>query len=314
MAKFCVIVAAITGEDFFVSIGRSFYTLKGKFSTLFVVDGVAKVVMYSAAAVFSCVLWAFAWFVAAGISGEDTIGYQYTMWGEGTDLVTILQRILLVLLWILAVLLVYYPLIGILVCILWGSQLFGYYFGTSYLIGVFSGALANYLFTFFADVVLDVTTAMFTIVRIDHKNGKKIEGDLSEGSAASIGMYYFKLSGDDTGTELAVQQGTTVHVVVQQPMMAQPIMAQPYNGTGQVMMAQPMMAQPYNGGQMMAQPLMAQPYGQSTMGQPYGQSTMGQPMVYQATMVQPAYGQQPPQYADQPASSDPYDASKPTSG
>jgi len=220
-------------------------------------------------------------------------------------------------LWILEGLLVYYPLIGIIVCVLWGAPVFGYYLGTSFLIGVFSGALANYLFTFFADVILDVTTAMFTIVRIDHKNGIKIQGDLSAGSPASVGLYYFKLSGDDTGTELAVtpapavgnavpiqqQQGIQVQVVMQQqpmynqPMMAQPMMAQP-------MMAQPMMAQP-----MMAQPMMAQPYGQPTMAQPmYGQ----QPAYGQATMTQPQYGYQaPPGYAV--PQSDPYDASKPQS-
>jgi len=303
LAKFCIIVASITGEDFFVCVGRSYYTLKGKFSTLFVIDGVAKLVMYSACGVFSCVLWAFAWFVAAGISGEDTIGYQHDMWGDN-----ILNRILLVLLWILAVLLVYYPLVGLIVCVLWGSVVFGSYFGTSFLIGVFSGALANYLFTFFADVVLHVTTAMFTIVRIDHKNGVKIQGDLSAGSPASVGLYYFQLSGDDTGTELAVTPATgaaptgiQVQVSVQHP----------------VMMAQPV-GQPYGTQPMMAQPLMAQPVGQAYATQPvmmaqpvyapaYGQQTMTQPMY-----AQPVYGgSQAPAYS---ASSDPYDASKPIPG
>jgi len=293
LAKFCVIVAAITGEDFFVSVGRSYYTLKGKFATLLVVDGVAKTVMYSAAGVFSCVLWAFAWFVAAGISGEDTIGLQYNMWNNQTY--GTLYRVLMVFLWILAVLLVYYPLIGLIVCVLWGSVVFGTFFGTSYLIGVFSGALANYLFSFFADVVLDVTIAMFTIVRIDHRNGIKIQGDLSAGSPASVGTYYYKLSGDSE-TELATPAPAgqvQVQVTVQQPM-AQPMMAQP-------MMAQPMMAQP-----MMAQPMMAQPiYGQPQMAQPM----MAQPIYGQPTMAQQAYAQ-PPMYA-QPAPSDPYDASKP---
>jgi hypothetical protein len=301
LAKFCVIIASITGEDFYVCVGRSYYTLKGKFSTLFVVDGVAKLVMYSAAAVFSCVLWAFAWFVAAGISGEDTIGFQSDMWDR-----LILYRILLVALWILAGLLVYYPLVGIIVCVLWGSVVFGDYLGTSFLIGVFAGCLANYLFTFFADVVLDVTTAMFTIVRIDHLNGVKIQGDLSAGSPASVGLYYFRLSGDDTEmASVTTAQGggsVTVQVMVAQPMSQ----GQP------VMMAQPMMAQP-----MMAQPMMAQPaYGQTMMAQPaYGQTMMAQPMYAQPaygqqTMTQPAYGQAPPGYAPQ---SDPYDASKPSS-
>jgi hypothetical protein len=322
LAKFCVIISSITGEDFFVCVGRSYYTLKGKFTTLFVIDGVAKIVMYSAAAVFSCVLWAFAWFVAAGISGENTIGFQDDLWARG-----LLWQIVLVLLWIFAGVLVYYPLVGIIVCVLWGSVVFGVLFGTSFLIGVFAGALANYLFTFFADVVLDVTTAMFTIVRIDHLNGIKIKGDLSAGSPASVGAYYYKLSGDDTGTELvtpaaavaAPQGGMQVQVVVQQqsmvaqpvqyggqPMMAQPMMAQPYNG--QPMMAQPMMAQPYNGQPMMAQPYNGQPMmAQPMMAQPYGQTTMAQPMY-----AQPAYGQQPPGYNN--ASSDPYDASKPAAG
>jgi hypothetical protein len=272
LAKFCIIIAAITGEDFYVCVGRSYYTLRGKFATLFVVDGVSKVVMYSAAAVFSAVLWAFAWFVAAGISGEDTIGMQYRMWGSDGSYVW--ARILLILLWILAGLLVYYPLIGLIVCVLWGSVIFGYLLGTSFLIGIFAGALANYLFTFFADVVLDVTTAMFTIVRIDHKNGIKIQGDLSAGSPASVGMYYFKLSGDDTGTELVAapvatpvaqqQGGIQVQVVLQQPLMAQPMMAQPYGAP---------MAQPY--GAPMAQPMMAQPYG----AQPDG-PTLRRPTVW----------------------------------
>jgi len=281
-------------------------------------------VMYSAAAVFSCMLWAFAWFVAAGISGEDTIGYQHTMWN--TDL---LHQILLVVLWIFSGILVYYPLVGIIVCVLWGSVVFGTFLGTSFLIGVFAGCLANYLFTFFADVVLDVTTAMFTIVRIDHLNGVKIQGDLSAGSPASVGMYYYKLSGDDTGTELVTPAASSgapvaagsvqVQVVVQQPMMAQPMMAQPYNGqpyNGQPMMAQPMMAQPMMAQPMMAQPMMAQPYNGQTMGQPmmaqpYNGQTMGQPMMAQPMYGQTMpYGQQaPPGYNN--AQSDPYDASKP---
>jgi hypothetical protein len=326
LAKFCIIVAAITGEDFYVCVGRSYYTLRGKFATLFVVDGVSKLVMYSAAAVFSCVLWAFAWFVAAGISGEDTIGMQSDMWNYGGTWET-LYRIFLVALWILSCLLVYYPLIGLIVCVLWGSIVFGSTLGTSFLIGVFAGALANYLFTFFADVVLDVTTAMFTIVRIDHKNGIKIQGDLSAGSPASVGMYYFKLSGDDeTGTELASNQagavvaapvaqqqgGIQVQVVMSQPMYNQPMMAQPV--MAQPMMAQPMMAQPLMAQPMMAQPMMAQPY----YGQPaYGQPTMAQPVYGQA---QPAYGQAqygqgaPPGYVAPAPQSDPYDASKPLSG
>lgn len=315
LAKFCIIIASITGEDFFVCVGRSYYTLKGKFTTLFVVDGVAKLVMYGACSVFSCALWAFAWFVAAGISKEPTIDYQYNMWNDPNQ--QVLYRILLIALWLLAGLLVYYPLVGIIVCVLWGSVVFGYFLGTSFLIGVFAGCLANYLFTFFADVILDVTTAMFTIVRIDHVNGIKIQGDLSAGSPSAVGMYYLKLSGDDEGTELAPIQpaaappvaaavvtpapATTIQVVVQQPYMAQPYMAQPY---GQ----QPMMAQP-----MMAQPMMAQPmYGQGTMGQPM----MAQPMYGQGTM-QPMYGTGTEQYGYQPppgytTQSDPYDASKPS--
>lgn len=292
LAKFCIIIASITGEDFFVCVGRSYYTLKGKFTTLFVVDGVAKLVMYGACSVFSCALWAFAWFVAAGIAQEDTIAYQSSMWDY-----SLLYRVLLVLLWILAGLLVYYPLVGIIVCVLWGNPVFGYYLGTSFLIGVFAGCLANYLFTFFADVVLDVTTAMFTIVRIDHLNGVKISGDLSAGSPAAVGMYYLKLSGDEGGTELAP---------VAQPAAAAPPMASPVAAPAtqiQVVVQQPYMAQP-----MMAQPMMAQPmYGQQTMmAQPYGQQTM---------TAQPAYGEQygyqqpPPGYATQ---SDPYDASKPS--
>jgi hypothetical protein len=328
LAKFCIIVAAITGEDFYVCVGRSYYTLRGKFATLFVVDGVSKLVMYSAAAVFSCVLWAFAWFVAAGISGEDTIRMQHAMWNDPTW--ETIYRIFLVALWILSGLLVYYPLIGLIVCVLWGSIVFGHTLGTSFLIGVFAGALANYLFTFFADVVLDVTTAMFTIVRIDHKNGVKIQGDLSAGSPASVGMYYFKLSGDDetTGTELAPTQagavatpvaqqqgGIQVQVVMSQPMYNQPMMAQPMMAQpmmAQPMMAQPMMAQPMMAQPMMAQPMMAQPYAQPMYGQPaYGQPTMAQPVYGQA----PQYGQgAPPGYVAPAPQSDPYDASKPVPG
>jgi len=295
LAKFCVLIAAITGEDFFVCVGRSYYTLKGKFSTLFVVDAVAKLVMYSASGVFSIAMWAFAWFVAAGISGEDTIGFQSSMWANGLG-----YQILLILLWILAVLLVYYPLIGIVVCVLWGSLVYGFYFGTSYLIGIFAGALANYFFTFFADVILDVTSAMFTIVRIDHKNGIKIQGDLSEGSPAAVGNYYYKLSGDADTTEMTSvpasshsQQSHTVvqaTVVIQQPgvMVAQPV------GYGQpgVMMAQPV---------GYAQPGYAQPVGYA------------QPGAYGYASPAP-YAQPPPGYSPSGASTDPYDASKPTSG
>jgi len=186
-----------------------------------------------------------------------------------------LNQVVLILLWILACILVYYPLIGIILCVLCGSFIFGSTLGTSFLIGVFSGALANYLFTFFADVILDVTTAMFTIVRIDYLNGVKIQGDLSAGSPSSVGTYYFKLSGDDTGTEMA---STTVVVAAPQQQVTQV----------QVVYIQPvMMAQPY--GAPMAQ--QAPAYDQTTMTQ-YG---------YQA----------PPGYAAPAPASDPYDASKP---
>jgi hypothetical protein len=313
LAKFCIIIAAITGEDFFVCVGRSYYTLKGKFETLFVVDGVAKLVMYGAAAVFSIVMWAFAWFVAAGLSGEDTIAYQNDMWAGPWYM-----RFLTVVLWIFGGVLVYYPLLGIVVLVLWGTVIFGTFFGTSFLIGVFAGALANYLFTFFADVILDVSSAMFTIVRIDHKNGIKIQGDMSQaGSPAAIGQYYYKLSGDAESTEMAkhapssgvaVAQTVTSTVYVQhqqptmvmaQPMM-QPMMMQPMM---QPMMAQPMMAQPYG------QPMMAAPYGtmqQPMMAQPYGQQAYAQPMMAQP-YSQP-YAQAPPGY--EANGGDPYAVSK----
>jgi len=296
LAKFCVVIAAITGEDFFVCVGRSYYTLKSKFTTLFVVDGVAKLVLYSAAGVFAAALWAFAWFVAAGISGEDTIAKQTSMWQ-----VSLGYQILQILLWILAGVLLYYPMVGMIVIVLWGATIYGVYFGTSFIVGLFAGALANYLFTFFADVILDVVTSMFTIVCIDSKNGIKITGDGQEGSPSYVGSYYQRL----TETEMTVTTVQTVQVqqqqqvLVQQPVVqSQIVMAQP------VMMQQPMMMQPQP--VMMVQGGYQQPY-QQPMAQPYQQQPYAQP--YQQQPPAGGYQQQqpPPGYENV---SDPYAVQK----
>jgi hypothetical protein len=208
MTGFAVILAAITGEDFFQAGKLSLHTLKGRFTSLFVVDGVAKIVLYSGGFVLAIATTLFTWIIAASVEGVDAFGPLRVLFSSGDTFLTILG----VLLWFFVAFCYYVPIIGVIVLVFL-SWIFEGAFGRPFTVALLTGVVANYLFTFFANTILNVVSALFVIVEIDAKNS--IVPAFTElgkpGSPAEVGAYYYRLRGE-TDTTPEVEAVELAHI------------------------------------------------------------------------------------------------------
>jgi len=177
-----MILGAITGEGFCLSADRAFRTLKGRFSTLFVVSGVTRTVVFGYAGIISfCVYLATMTIVCAAMPSCSPIG------SKGGMLPEIVTTIGLLLVGMIAT---SYAIPTILTILL----LAGIIAGQGYddvLLGMFTGALSCYLLTFFGEVILDVTNSLFALAEIDRKNGKVPVAGAKEGTPAHFADYYY---------------------------------------------------------------------------------------------------------------------------
>jgi hypothetical protein len=204
LSKFVVIITAVTGEGWFVSVGRTYYTLKGNFGNLFVVDAVAKLVLKFGAIIFALLVGVAGLVLSAAAFKEDPFA-NWTYDPESDEYWKSDEIMFMV--WVGVQLLVSaacfaMPLVGMLVVALFSSVAF--WMGKFFTFAVFIACLANFLFSFYADTILDVMSCIFVMVLVDLRNGTVPEGDPKvEGSPAAVGAKLRSLLGNDTNTAKA---------------------------------------------------------------------------------------------------------------
>lgn len=219
LTTFAMIIGAITGEGYCVSANRSYYTLKGRFSTLFTVSGVSRSVVFGFANIISFVAY-----LATMNLVNQSLGYETVGSSMGLASYEILAQFLVFLVGLLAV---SYPIVFIFlvlmisgVCIEYSSS--GQCNTTigsaapGFCLGMFVGAIANYLLTYMSEVLLDVMNALFAVAEIDRKNGIVPGQGVVEGTPAYFANYYYtEMAKLETSgaTVVTIQQGLPQGVV-----------------------------------------------------------------------------------------------------
>lgn len=208
LATFSMIMGAITGEGFCLSANRAYFTLKGRFSTLFVVGGVSRTILFSFANMIS---------FAAYLLVLQIVQPEVFNPAEMTGTLKTAWQMLIIILGMFATsyAIVTFLLVSLLAGILPTEA-------QAFLMGMFCGALVSYLMNYFAEVFLDVVNALFAVAEIDRKNGVVPGENCAEGTPGAFASYYYTemskaettaAAGQQVATGTAIQQGAPVEGV-----------------------------------------------------------------------------------------------------
>lgn len=233
LTRTTLVFTSITGEDFYTSAQRSLFNLKGKFAKLFLIDSTAKLVLNTAALVLSVsvalmafgfgntkVIEVYTFLKSDGvldISRGIIFDEDYQNNADSVEINTIN-----IMMFVLAVILINYPLAAILITtflsawVAWGT-------GYAYLFAVFVGALANYMFHYFAGSILDIVGALFIIGIIDKKNGQRpLTEDVPFGSPAYVMFHIQNQLADINDTTTTIHAtGPATGTAIQMSPLAQ---------------------------------------------------------------------------------------------
>jgi len=227
LATFSMIMGAITGESFCLSASRAHFTLKGRFSTLFVVSGVSRTVVFSFATIVSFGSFLF---VLKTVDTENIIEWSSLIWQ--------------VVITVLGLFSCSYSILTVFLVTIVSGILPSHVVSTTapFLAALFAGALVNYLMVYFSEILLDVVNALFALAEIDRKNGIVPAENAPEGSPAAFTNYYYT---EMSNKEVQVTQGGQVQGYqqhVQVPMQGTVVQGQPVQGQlvqGQVLQGTP---------------------------------------------------------------------------
>jgi membrane protein CcdC involved in cytochrome C biogenesis len=160
LSKFAIIIAGVTGRDFWNSAKTGYDMLKRHFVGGYVTSRVGYSVMTLGATVFSLIIGVIVW---ASIAADEGHGMFYTKYGG--EVQDILQYVLAVTGLIMHI----YPFFGIAMIALLGSVIADAV-GGAFIFGILCGIISHFLFDYIAGVVLDVTDAIFVLVAMDRDN------------------------------------------------------------------------------------------------------------------------------------------------
>lgn len=250
LATFSMIIGAITGEGFCLSSIRASHTLKGRFSTLFVVSGVSRTVVFGFANMVAFCVFLAAFHVtgvalgcpplhersfltscSATAGATEAGGFNPAAAGatEADGLFKTLFQLTLIFTGLMSV---RYPIVSIFLVLLLATVDSIAKSGADWLLAMFVGSVANYLLTYVAEVLLDVVNSLFAIAEIDRKNGVVPGENCAEGTPGAFSSYYYtemsKMEQTNVGAN-SIQTGGVVAVAV--PMTGQPVLqGQPVQG------------------------------------------------------------------------------------
>lgn len=236
LATFSMIIGAITGEGFCLSATRALYTLKGRFSTLFVVSGVSRTVVFGFANMVAfCAFLAAFNMTGVALGCPPLYARDFTTLCPSTPNATdpieggtirTLYQLTLVFVGLISV---KYAIVSIFLVLLLATVDSIAKQGADWLLAMFVGSVANYLLTYMAEVLLDVVNSLFAIAEIDRKNGVVPGENCAEGTPGAFASYYYtemsKMEQTNVGANSVQTGGVAVAVAIPIPMTGQPVAA-----------------------------------------------------------------------------------------
>jgi len=159
LSKFTVIIAAVSGLDFWDSAKKGYGMLKRHFVGGYVTNRVGFAVLEGGAFIFALLIGFIVWTSIATENGQDPFAGRVDV-----------SLVLKIILWIFAILCLAYPLFGLIIIGLL-ANVFGSTLDWPFTFGLFAATFAHILLRFFAWVVLDITDAIFVFQAMDRDNG-----------------------------------------------------------------------------------------------------------------------------------------------
>jgi hypothetical protein len=221
LTTFSMITAALTAEGYWVSVNRCYYTLKGRFTTLFTVSAVSRSVVFGYANIVAFLIYCAIFealaqkIVNCGLSGTVKCTFGGTL-SDSQGAQKAFQYVFV----FVGLLSTAYPIVTVCTCLFAAKVFTTFQVGPAWLLAIFLSAIGGYLLTFVAEVFLDVQNSLFCIAEIDRRNGVVPTTGAKEGTPAYFaGFYYTEMAKQpSTGQEVAVVQTA---VVVQQGQVVQ---------------------------------------------------------------------------------------------
>jgi hypothetical protein len=164
LSKFAVIIAGVTGRDFWNSAKTGYDMLKRHFVGGYVTTRVGFSVMTLGSTIFSLAIGVITW---ASIAGDQKSPMFYAPRSDGTfgPVGTVLGIVMAVF----GLIMHNYPFFGLFILSLIGTYM-AEWVGGAYVFGILMGIISHFLFDYIAGVVMDVTDAIFVLVAIDRDN------------------------------------------------------------------------------------------------------------------------------------------------
>jgi hypothetical protein len=166
LSKFAVIIAGVTGRDFWGAAKTGFEMLKKHFVGGYVTNRVGFSVMTLGSTVFSLAIAVVIW---ASIAADQGSPMFYTVDGSNGDFRNI-NSIVAIIFSIFGLIMHSYPFFGLAMIAFLGGFIADYITGGAFIFGILCGIISHFLFDYIAGVVMDVTDAIFVLVAMDREN------------------------------------------------------------------------------------------------------------------------------------------------